>query len=65
MERNGLKDPVYVGDTQGDADACAEAGISFIFAEYGFGNVPDADMRIRRFSDLENIENIYKQTDKL
>ena len=65
MERNGLKEPVYVGDTQGDADACAEAGISFIFAEYGFGNVPDADMRIRRFSDLENIGHIYKQTDKL
>ena len=65
MERNGLKDPVYVGDPQGAADACAEAGISFIFAEYGFGNVPDADMRIRRCSDLENIENIYKQTDKL
>ena len=52
MERNGLKAPVYVGDTQGDADACREAGIPFIFAEYGFGDVPDAEMRIRSFSDL-------------
>ena len=34
MKRNNLKDPVYVGDTQGDADACAEAGIPFIFAGY-------------------------------
>ena len=32
MERNGLKEPVYIGDTQGDADACAYAGIPFIFA---------------------------------
>ena len=52
MERNGLKDPVYVGDTQGDADACREAGIPFIYAEYGFGDVPDARMSIRSFPDL-------------
>ena len=46
MEKNNLKHPVYVGDTQGDADACKEAGIPFIFAEYGFGNVKEADGRI-------------------
>lgn len=55
MEKNGLKSPVYVGDTQGDADACKAAGIPFIFAEYGFGDVPDAATRIQRFSDLEKI----------
>lgn len=52
MERNDLKDVVYVGDTQGDADACKDAGIPFIFAEYGFGDVPDANVRISKFSDL-------------
>ena len=46
MEKNNLKHSVYVGDTQGDADACKEAGIPFIFAEYGFGNVKEADGRI-------------------
>lgn len=55
MEKNGLKSPVYVGDTQGDADACKTAGIPFIFAEYGFGDAPDAATRIQRFSDLEKI----------
>ena len=55
MEKNGLKSPVYVGDTQGDADACKTAGIPFIFAEYGFGDVPDAATRSQRFSDLEKI----------
>ena len=53
--RNGLKAPVYVGDTQGDADACSAAGVPFIFAEYGFGNVPDAKMRIRTFRDLKEL----------
>ena len=55
MEKNNLKSPVYVGDTQGDADSCRSAGIPFIFAEYGFGDVPDAKTRIQTFSDLENI----------
>ncbi len=52
MKENHLKNPVYVGDTQGDANACREAGIPFILAEYGFGNVPDPDARIRKPLDL-------------
>lgn len=53
--KNRLQSPVYVGDTQGDADSCKTAGIPFIFAEYGFGDVPDARMRIQTFSDLEKL----------
>lgn len=52
MERNGLRDVVYVGDTQGDADACRDAGVPFVFAEYGFGDVPDAKVRIKAFPEL-------------
>ena len=53
--KNRLQSPVYVGDTQGDADSCKTAGIPFIFAEYGFGDVLDARMRIQTFSDLEKL----------
>lgn len=52
MKKNHLKNPVYVGDTQGDANACREAGIPFILAEYGFGDVPDPDARIQKPLDL-------------
>ena len=52
MERRKLRDVVYVGDTQGDYEACLEAGIPFIFASYGFGNVPAAEVRISRISEL-------------
>ena len=38
-ERNNLSNPVYVGDTAGDASAAREAEIDFIYAEYGFGEV--------------------------
>lgn len=39
MERNGLDSAVYIGDTQGDADACKEAGVPMIYARYGFGKI--------------------------
>lgn len=58
MERNHLEHVVYVGDTMGDASACEEAGIPFIFAEYGFGDVPDARLRIQKISDLCQMEGI-------
>lgn len=55
MERNHLKSPAYVGDTQGDADAARVAGIPFIYARYGFGNVEHYDMVIDKFEELEQL----------
>lgn len=52
MERNHIKNAVYVGDTQGDADASREAGIPFVFCEYGFGSVDSSDYSISTFADL-------------
>lgn len=53
MGRNGLqaRDTVYVGDILGDYEASLEAGIEFIFASYGFGNV-EGTRRIEDFRDL-------------
>ena len=56
-ERNNLKNPVYVGDTQGDADACKEAKIPFIWAEYGFGNV-ETSFYIAKIKDFSNLLQI-------
>ena len=52
MERNRIERAVYVGDTQMDADAAAEARIPFIHAAYGFGAVPEATWKIVDFSEL-------------
>lgn len=51
VERNGLKTPVYVGDTQWDCDAATAAGVPFIFASYGFGTAQDKPM-IRSIAEL-------------
>ena len=56
IERNNLKSPVYVGDTQGDFDACKKAGVPFIWAAYGFGKDVVADAgKIDEFSELEKL----------
>ena len=54
-EDNHLSDPVYVGDTLGDFNACRKAGVPFIFAEYGFGQVDEPDYRIKKPLDLVEI----------
>lgn len=62
MERNNMEHAVYVGDTQGDADACREAGIPFIFAEYGFGQVEEEPAgRIQNFSELLPLAKDWKK----
>lgn len=57
IERNGLKNPVYVGDTAGDAKSAEDAGIDFIYAAYGFGAVSEDRYvaKIDSFSKLEKI----------
>ena len=52
MERNGFTSAVYVGDTQGDADAAAFAGIPFVYCAYGFGTPETYDYKIEKFPEL-------------
>lgn len=55
MERNNLKDVVYVGDTIGDYNACKSANVPFIFAKYGFGDAPEATWEINSMSELPEL----------
>ena len=52
METHNITSCVYIGDTQGDRDACLEAGIPFIFAEYGLGQADGWDAKIAAVTDL-------------
>lgn len=52
VERNNLKHPIYVGDTQGDRDAARGAKVPFVYASYGFGEVRDYDFKINSFEEL-------------
>lgn len=60
-ERNNLKNPVYVGDTQGDCDSCKKANVPFIFARYGFGTADSYVSSIEKFSELKNIIDLYNK----
>jgi phosphoglycolate phosphatase len=50
INRNQLKNPVYVGDTMGDFEAAKSNGIPFIYAEYGFGKVEGHDYAANSFA---------------
>ena len=52
MARHGIENAVYIGDTQGDLEACRGAGIPFIFCAYGLGQADSWDARIEKISDL-------------
>lgn len=51
-ERNHLEQAVYLGDIQGDYDSACRAGVPFIWAEYGFGEVHADVPVIHRFAEL-------------
>lgn len=55
MQRHNIRSAVYVGDTQGDLDACRHAGIPFIFCRYGFGSPESWDAAVDSFPQLLEI----------
>jgi phosphoglycolate phosphatase len=52
IERHNLKNPVYVGDTDGDAEQSRLAGIPFVFVSYGFGETDNHDLRFESFIEF-------------
>ena len=58
MERNRVKNAIYVGDTKGDYDAAKIAEVPFVYAAYGFGKVSDYDYKINDIKDLLKIADM-------
>jgi phosphoglycolate phosphatase len=60
IQRNNLNDAVYVGDTQGDYEATVFAGIPFVFAKYGFGEVENCFLAISQIKELWSLHQTGK-----
>lgn len=52
VERNGLTDALYIGDTVWDMQAAQTAGIPFLHAAYGYGRVPQGTPFIASLAEL-------------
>jgi phosphoglycolate phosphatase len=52
MQMHNIENAVYIGDTQGDYESTVEAGIDFIWADYGFGKPEHCHGVIHAFKDL-------------
>lgn len=61
VERNHLTDSVYVGDIQGDYDASVRAGVKFIHAAYGFGEVKQDVPRVQSVPELvSTVDKVFE-----
>jgi Xaa-Pro aminopeptidase/phosphoglycolate phosphatase-like HAD superfamily hydrolase len=58
VERYGLKNVFYVGDTAGDCNYAHAAGVGMIGCTFGFGDVTTADYKIDTFTELLDLLNI-------
>ena len=55
IERNNIKNAIYVGDTMSDKNAAVLADVPFAYASYGFGQVDEFDYAINDISELNKI----------
>ncbi|MCM1577523.1 MAG: HAD family hydrolase [Ruminococcus sp.] len=55
MKRHGIDSAAYVGDTASDMQAADSAGIPFVHARYGFGNIDKDVPAAESFGELTEI----------
>ena len=55
MEKHNITSCIYIGDTQGDLEACEKAGIPFVFCAYGFGTPARWNAKIHAITELPEV----------
>lgn len=60
MDRNSIKNAIYVGDTIHDKEAADYANIPFVYASYGFGKVEEYDYKIDEIKNLLELKNTLR-----
>lgn len=54
-DRNNLRSPLYIGDTEGDCRSAHQAGVKMLNVTYGFGYAPDAEYHADSFAQLTDM----------
>ncbi len=55
LQRNSIEKAIFVGDTKSDEVAADEAGLPFVYASYGFGEVDKYDATINSFEEIKSV----------
>jgi len=56
IDRNNLKNPMYIGDTDSDRKQCELAHVPFTFVSWGFG---DTDTYTLRFDNMKDLTDYF------
>ena len=59
MERNGINNALYLGDTIGDQFAAKDAEIPFVFALYGFGTTENPEYTISCSMNCQKLQKKF------
>lgn len=62
MEKCGIDQALYVGDTKGDLDSSRKAKIPFVYASYGFGSV---DPEKEKVAWIETFAQLPEAADRI
>lgn len=62
--KHSLRQPVYVGDTQGDCNQTRLADMPFVYAAYGFGDCTGYDKSVDLFQELVDFFMDIKNEDE-
>ena len=62
INRNHIKNAIFIGDTESDRIASKENDLEFVYASYGFGRVKEYDYIINNFKDIKQLcYNVKKE----
>ena len=62
LQRNAIDAAIYVGDTISDQAAAQGAGVPFVHAAYGFGQVPEASHCIHALAELPDLTANWEES---
>ena len=54
IEKHGLKQPYYIGDTDSDSKQSSLVPLPFVFVDYGFGTTENYDLKFSSFNELKD-----------
>ncbi|MBR6222212.1 MAG: HAD family hydrolase [Lachnospiraceae bacterium] len=64
IEKNGLKNTIYIGDTDGDYEAAKKNGLTFVFCSYGLGTLSEGNTPDYVINNMSELKTVLKKIEE-